>query len=125
MKKLTSVILLIAALVMLASCKDTGDGQNGKSDGTGEDINTEMNVFIMTAEIKSVGDRVEVDVIESEYGSGIYHVLTSDATEIIGKDGKKIEKSDLRSGDTVEITYSGQVMLSYPPQISAIKIKVI
>ena len=33
--------------------------------------------------------------------------------------GKKISPSDIVAGDKVEIFYSGQVMLSYPPQVYA------
>ena len=75
--------------------------------------------FSMKATLLSVGEKLEVDVIEAEYASGIYHVITSDSTEIYGKSGEKISRSSLISGEVITITYSGQVMMSYPPQIVA------
>lgn len=75
----------------------------------------------MTARVTGIGDRLEVEVIESPYTFGIHWVIT-DSAAVYGKDGGKISISDIIVGDTVEILYSGQVMLSYPPQIVAAKI---
>ena len=75
----------------------------------------------MTAEVVFVSDRLEVNVIEGEYGaSGPYWVITSSETVIVDQSGKRISK--LNVGDKIEIIYSGQVMMSYPPQIVAKKI---
>lgn len=78
----------------------------------------------MTARVNAIGDKIEVEVIESEYTSGPYFVITGDGTEYT-KNGSKISRDDIKVGDTVEIYYSGQVMLSYPPQIVAHKIIVV
>ena len=78
----------------------------------------------MTARVTAIGDKIEVEVIESEYTSGPYHVITSGDT-VFTKNGIKIGRNDIKVGDTVEIYYSGQVMLSYPPQIVAHKIIVV
>ena len=80
--------------------------------------------FHLKAIVKSNdgGDRLEVEVIESDYAFGIYIVHTSNAA-FINAEGEAISPSDIQVGDTVEITYSGQVMMSYPPQIVALKIK--
>ena len=85
----------------------------------------EQNSFTLKAIVKSTEDlgRIEVDVIESDYASGIYWVLIGNGTKITDSHGKAICVTDIKVGDTVEITYSGQVMMSYPPQIAAIKIK--
>ena len=42
----------------------------------------------------------------------------------LDKNGNRTVKAFLKVGDTVEITYGGQVMMSYPPQIVALKIQV-
>ena len=78
------------------------------------------------------GNRIQDDSIfcafcgKKQGGSGASAVgsshITSDSTVFCNSDGKKIKKSDLSVGDTVEIFYSGQVMMSYPPQIVAAKI---
>ena len=82
------------------------------------------DVVKMTARVTAIGDKIEVEVIESEYTSGPYHVITSDDT-VFQKNGIKINRDGIKVGDTVEIYYSGQVMLSYPPQIVAHKIIVV
>ena len=80
--------------------------------------------FHLKAIVKSNdgGDRLEVEVIESDYAFGIYIVHTSNAA-FINAEGEAISPTDIQVGDTVEITYSGQVMMSYPPQIVAMKVK--
>ena len=77
----------------------------------------------MIAEILAIGDKIEVEVIEGEYGaSGIYWVNFNEKTPIVSKNGGALALADLSVGDQVEITYNGQVMMSYPPQIVARKI---
>ena len=79
----------------------------------------------MTATVIAVdGGMLRVDVVESEYTYGEHVVHVSDATPILAANGSLIALSDISVGDTVEITYGGQVMLSYPPQIVAKKIQV-
>ena len=82
--------------------------------------------FVMKASVDSLDDRIEVTVIEAPYGNtGPFWVITSDETEFADANGNKIHREDIKQGDVVEITYGGQVMMSYPPQIAAIKIKVV
>lgn len=76
----------------------------------------------MRAEIINIGDRIEVEVLESEYTSGPHWVIVSNKTVIEDKDGKRLGLSSLSVGEVVEIFYNGQVMLSYPPQIVALRI---
>lgn len=79
----------------------------------------------MTAKINAISDRIEVEVIEGDYEvSGIYWVRFSQDTVVIDKNGHKASISSLKVGDTVEITYSGQVMQSFPPQIVAKAIRI-
>ena len=111
MKKLIKTILIFLSMAALTAC---GAESGEKLDGSVK----------MTAVVKSVDERIEVEVTESEYTSGVHLVITADATEYFGKNGKRIDRNDIKAGDTVEILYSGQVMLSYPPQIVAAKITV-
>ena len=75
--------------------------------------------FHMKATVKSVGEKIEVDVIEAEYTSGVHWVITGEETEYRGKNGEELTRADVHPGATVEILYNGQVMMSYPPQIVA------
>lgn len=108
MKKLLS-LLLLTALFLLPACgnKDTGD--------TGE--------FTMVAEIVRIEDKIEVTVTESPVASGTYLVITGEDTVYENKKGKRISREELSVGDSILISYSGQVMMSMPPQIVALSIQ--
>lgn len=110
MKKYLAIALAMLMLMMVG-CQSTDN-----------DPITEN--FHLKAIVKSNdgGDRLEVEVIESDYAFGIHIVHTSNAT-FINAEGEAISPSDIQVGDTVEITYSGQVMMSYPPQIVGLKVK--
>lgn len=84
-----------------------------------DDRNTGGEQFTLTGRVISVTDRLEIEVTDSEYASGVYWVLISDETEIVDKDGNQIFLSDIRPEDTVDVVYGGQVMMSCPPQIAA------
>lgn len=76
----------------------------------------------MTAGVLSVCDRLCVEVLESEYTSGVHVVITPADTVYLDGHGNEISRDEIKVGDLVEIFYNGQVMLSYPPQIVARKI---
>ena len=110
MKKLFKRIMLLTTALLLTSCSQSNE-------------NAQPTV-VMTAVIDNIADRIEVTVLESEYTFGVHLVITSSETEFVGKNGEKISREDLSVGDTVEIVYGGQVMMSLPPQIVARKITV-
>ncbi len=120
MKKILKLAILVITMSLLCAC-----GADECADDTAPTDDKPGSSVKMTAEVKAVGERIEVEVLESPYTSGPHWVITSIATEFIGKDGKKITKNDLKEGDKVEILYSGQVMMSYPPQIVAARITVL
>ena len=108
----------MATLVLFAVGCAPSDSRTGNQNPTGEQ-------FVLKATVKSVSDphHIEVEVIESDYAFGVYWVLTGADTVYIDASGNSIAKSDIKVGDTVKITYGGQVMMSYPPQIVAYKIE--
>lgn len=105
---------MLTVLSLLSSCS--------AQDKNVEDY--EMTNFTMKAELLAVNEKLEVDVIEAEYASGIFHIIVTESTEIYDSHGKEIEKSDLTVGSILTIDYSGQVMMSYPPQTVALVIRV-
>ena len=109
MKKIIGIILCMATLFFAVACKDE----------TADDVTPPENSVKMVATVDEVDERLTVTVTESEYTSGIHWVITNDDTTYFTKGGKAIKKNDIKVGDTVEIYYSGQVMMSYPPQIVA------
>ena len=112
MKHIARLALALLTLPLLASC-------GGGSEPPGEE-------FVMTATVTALGEKLEVEVISGPYeASGPYWVITGKGTSYFGKDNKRIPRSAIAVGDTVEISYGGQVMMSYPPQIAALSIKVL
>lgn len=104
-----AIILLTCIMLVCTSCEEVEPVDGAK----------------MTAVIKSVSEKIEVDVIEGDYEvSGIFWVNIGSDTVIVNQNGIRVTKSSLKVGDVIEITYSGQVMLSYPPQIVALQIQV-
>ncbi len=81
--------------------------------------------FVMTARITAIGERIEVEVVKSEYISGPVWVITNEETPILDEDGKKTDISALGAGDLIKIAYSGQVMMSYPAQIVGLAIQMV
>ena len=115
MKKILKLfLLLVCGALTLCSCEQPDEYELPEG----------ANVS-MIARIDKIDEKLEVMVKESEYTYGTHLVITSDSTQYIGKDGQKITRDDLRAAQVVEILYNGQVMLSYPPQIVALRITVI
>ena len=90
-----------------------------------ENYEPQGETFVLKAVVNSVTDRLEVEVIESDYAFGVYWVLVNENTKFENIDGETINLSDVKPGDTIEITYGGQVMMSYPPQIVAWKVTLV
>ena len=118
-------ITLLLAL-SISSCALSENSKNEKENENSDDQNQHIpqNSVTMTAKITDVGEKITVEVLESDYTSGTHLVITSDSTIFLGKNGNEISRFDLKENDVVEISYSGQVMLSYPPQIVALQIKI-
>ena len=150
MKKLLLGIILIFSVFMLFSCLENEENntdtlpmdlenitneESEKKDATAIDKDIPANenmdnsteprpTYTLKAIVKNVDDHhIEVEIIESDYAFGIYWVLTSNNTLYYNENGSIINRNGIKIGTTVEITYSGQTMLSYPPQIVAYTIK--
>ena len=128
MKRVLKGILNIIALALCVGCLfacGTPEQQSGSPSDRGVgDGSKPGSGFAMIAEVKKLGEKLEVDVIKADYTSGVHWVITPNETEYYDKDGNRIDRSDIKVGDIVEILFSGQVMMSYPPQIVAAKITV-
>ena len=110
MKNIIKTIISCSLLLSLASCNAQSEPEYS---------------FKMKAVIKEITNKIEVEVLEAEYAEGIYMLVYSDETVVLDKSGSSIKISDLKVGDTVEVAYNGQVMMSYPPQIAARRIRVL
>ena len=133
MKRILSILLsiiLIVALCMLISCKDAdteSSADNDVEDTTNNDSSNikeeKMDQFVLKGIVKGFNTHLEIEVIESDYAFGIYWVIVPKDTPVLDKNGDNIELSSLSEGDIVVVTYNGQTMMSYPPQIVALKIE--
>lgn len=119
MKRILRIALSILAILIAGAClfSCTADADNG-----GEKPGDRVK---MVASVTELGEKITVEVIESEYTFGTHWVLTAPSTEYYAKDGTRISRTDIKVGDKVEILYSGQVMMSLPPQIVAARISVV
>ena len=111
LKRTVFFALLLLLALALAGCGGSGD--------TGGKEMDEAERFTLRATLLQVGERLEAEVIESDYAFGVYWVLTGEGTAYTDENGSAIARADLQPGDLIEITYGGQVMMSYPPQIVA------
>ena len=111
MKRKILALAIATLTLFLVGCQPTGTPP----------IEGQFNLKAIVKSTDTTGS-LEVEVVESDYAFGVYIVHTSKAT-FIDSDGQTIEASDIKVGDSIEINYGGQVMMSYPPQIVAYKIK--
>lgn len=115
MKKILTFILLLSLC-----CLATAGCDEEKNENTNEQ---QGDSFEMTATVMELGEKISVNVTASEYAEGQYLVNVADTVEILNAEGEKIKRADLAVGDTVKIWYTGQVTMSIPPQIIALKIQ--
>ena len=107
--------LLVLPTLLLTACFPSPD--------TSEDENHPTATYQMTATIESLDSPFSVNVIDAEYAEGIYWLVTDGKTVYLASDGSPTDRTALSVGDTVLITYNGQVMLSYPPQVFALTVQ--
>ena len=125
MKRILRVALSILAILIAGAClfSCVGDPNNVEGNPPSEDKPGDR--VSMVARVTELGEQISVEVIESQYTSGVHWVITAPTTEYYAEDGSRISRDDIRVGDKVEIRYSGQVMMSLPPQIVAARISVV
>ena len=136
MKRNAIFLFVFFALILLVGCQsqnnNTAEGsedritQSGNNDSTGTRELNETS-FVLKATVNGYEDsgRLSVEIIESDYAFGTYWVNVSDGTLCFDSMGNAIDRKQICAGDTIEITYGGQVAMSYPPQISAQQIVIL
>ena len=88
-------------------------------------MNQSEERFILRGVVLSTEERLMIEVIESEYAFGEYVVLLNEDTQFTDREGKPSSPAALAAGQTVEVVYGGQVMMSYPAQIVASRIQIL
>ena len=129
-KKILALILALLMISAVACDKAEDKKPDGETPGeqNGEKVNENIELqsgeVVFRGKVTNVSDtrHIEMEIIESDIAFGTYWVIVGDPTELYGKDGEKIDRSDIKIGDTIDVVFGGQVMQSYPPQISAKRI---
>ena len=147
MKKIIALFIAFCLAFVLVSCQikgndtntDTSTSTSSETNNTSDsstadnsivpksndDKESEQSVegFILKGKVIAYNTHLEIEVVESDYAFGVYHVIVPQGTQILNKSGEQITPNELLPNDIVSITYNGQTMLSYPPQIVALSIK--
>ena len=101
---------------------DVNDSSITPKSNDGKEGEQSMEGFVLKGIVIAINDKLEIEVIESDYAFGVYHVIVPNNIPITDANGNAITLADLVADDVVLISYNGQTMLSYPPQIVAHKI---
>ena len=114
-KKIIAIAILIMTL-LLTGCQGGNDNAIDEKNELGE--------FVFRGRVTGISSTryIEMEIIDSEIAFGTYHVLVSDQTTVYDKKGNSTSIDYIKIGDVIDVVFSGQVMNSYPPKISAQKI---
>lgn len=128
-KRVLAIVMLVMMLFAMG-CGPTDKGPVGGNDNNSSNDNedakeiNEADYFLYKGKIVSNENSryIEVEIIDSQIAFGKYLVLVDAATVYQDSEGNEITRDDLKVDDVIEISFSGQVMMSLPPQIYAQKI---
>lgn len=111
MKIIKGIILALTSFLLFSGCKGSARA---------------ADEYKLLAVVNAITDaELEVTVADNDgVHFGEYRILTSSATRYYAQDGVKIDRSAVEVGDTIEVTYNGQVMRSFPPQVVATSVTI-
>ena len=111
------MILSLLPLCLLG-CSDSvaADGSANPSEST---------PFVFKGTVTDIGEPLGVEMEETEFTSGLYHVITGEDTLYFDKNGSPTTREAVKVGSVIEISFGGQVMMSYPPKIIAQSIRIL
>lgn len=133
MNKRILALLILLLMIFTVGCKkasitdDTPSDENieneggREKDGTTVEEKNERGEFFYQGKVTSVDNLkyIEIEIINSDVAFGTYWVLIGEQTEFFDNNGNQISREDIKVDDIIEVIFSGQVMMSYPPQIAA------
>ncbi len=123
MNHITGILSLLLSLSLLTACggEKQGSPPVAPTDAAGgiEDGLTGTDPAVSAAfRIVDGAEDGNLLLAELEGASGVYRLGTKDLEILAG--GEKIDSAALRDGMTVEITWSGDVLETYPAQFSGV-----
>ena len=127
------ILALILAFIMLmavgcqnndaAAVPEKGENKPNAENGgiKNSSIKLEESEVVYRGKVTNLGDKtaLEMEIVDSTIAFGPYRVLIGDTTAFYGVNGEKIDREEIKLDDVIEVVFSGQVMMSYPPQIAA------
>ena len=127
------ILALILAFIMLMAvgCQkndETRVPEKGENEPNAENggiknssIKLEEGEVVYRGRVTKLGDKreMEMEIVDSTIAFGPYRVLIGDSTTFYGVNGEEIDRETIELDDIIEVVFSGQVMMSYPPQIAA------
>ena len=127
------ILALILAFIMLMAvgCQkndETRVPEKGENEPNAENggiknssIKLEEGEVVYRGRVTKLGDNreMEMEIVDSTIAFGPYRVLIGDSTTFYGVNGEEIDRETIELDDIIEVVFSGQVMMSYPPQIAA------
>ena len=122
------LVMMLFAMGCEGGSNNGGDGYINEDgdivNGNGVEERNADGEFFFRGVVKSVDNKyyISMEIIDSNVAFGIYHVNVDAGTKYVSAEGNGISRDDIKVGDTIEVIFSGQVMLSMPPQIYAQKI---
>ena len=129
MNKGILALAIIITLLFAVGCNNGAGGNDGfiNEDGDivrGVEEKNENGKFVFYGRVISNESRgyIEVEIVDSQIAFGTYHLLVDDGTVYLDSEGQTINREDIKVDSKIEIVFSGQVMMSLPPQIYAQKI---
>lgn len=112
-KIIYTTVCILLVLMLLQAC--------GGKDENGDDSRTFRATVIENEEGLLVSPYADT----MEYRSSDKIAVNAGNAEILDADGKAASITDIKTGDTLELTYNGVILESYPAQISADKIMIL
>lgn len=113
-------IFAVAILVMMLFAIGCQPAENNN----GIEEKNAKGEYVFKGEVTNVSEKkyIVMEIIDSDIAFGTYHVLVGVTTTFFHMDDSAASRDEIKVGDIIEVAFSGQVMMSYPPQIYAQKI---
>ena len=120
MSKKILALAVLTLMLFAVGCQPTNDNDSVEE-------KNDKDEFFFRAVVRSneYPGYLFVEVLDSEVAFGEYRVNVGSNTTILGRNGESLTQEDLKVGDIIEIIFPGQIMMSNPPQIAAIRIEVV
>ena len=114
MKKLSIILLVLLSIFVLVACQSSGSRNENQKIGAEKLMGT---IVTATSEQRMVNGT-------DEQFAEVFVNMKEGETTVILADGSKGPISNLTAGKKIEVTFSGPVAMSMPPQVFGTEIQI-